>query len=70
MARWQERQFRIEDEEREAQKALEEAIAAENKYWFDKSLIFAVVQSRIFRARGTDELLKAHRKRRNDATAT
>ncbi len=58
-SRWQERQFRIEDQNREAQKAIDEAIAIEDKYWFDKSLRFSVIQSRIFRARGSDELLKA-----------
>ena len=58
-ARWQERQFRIEDQKREAQKGLEEAFTSEDKYWFDKSLRFSVIRSRIFRARGTDELLKA-----------
>jgi hypothetical protein len=59
-ARWQERQFRLEDQQREAQKALEAAIAAEDKYWFEKSLQFNVIQSGIFRARGADEILKSH----------
>ena len=58
-ARWQERQFRIEDQEQDALKALEQTIAIEDKYWFDKSLRFSVIQSGIFRARGADELLKA-----------
>jgi hypothetical protein len=57
--RLQERQFQLEDQERERKKALEEANAAEDRYWFDKSLKFTVIQSKIWRSRGKDELIKA-----------
>jgi hypothetical protein len=58
-ARWQERQFRIEDQKREDQEAMQKAIEDEDKYWFDKSLKFLVIRSRIYRARSKNELMEA-----------
>jgi hypothetical protein len=65
-ARWLERQFQLEDLEQANKKALEDAnailqkeIAVEDKYWYDKGLKFAVLQTRIFRARSKEELIKA-----------
>ncbi len=60
-----ERDFRLDDQEREQKNAFEAKKAKEDTYWFDKANAFRVLQAKVFTAIGRDESIRALEKLRD-----